>query len=99
LRIAKDFAEHVSRLTRLEVELKTLEVKNKARALGAGAGVGVAAGIFAALALCFAVATAAAALATAMPVWLALLIITGVLLLLAGITGLIAVRLVRRVTH
>jgi hypothetical protein len=95
-RIAKEYAEHVSTLARLELELKALELNRKVRAFAAGAGFGLAAGIFALFALCFALAAAAAALATAMSVWVALLIMTGALLLLAGIAGGIAARLLRR---
>jgi len=98
-RLAREIADHASALTRLEVELKTLEVKNKVRALGACAGFGLAAAVFVLFALCFALATGAAALATAMSVWLALLIMTGALLLLAGIAGGLAVRLLRRAKH
>ena len=93
---AKEVAEHASALTRLEIELATLEVKRKAFALGTGAGVGLAAGVLAVLGLCFALATVAAALATTMSVWIALLIVTGGLLLLAGIAGGVAITLLRR---
>jgi hypothetical protein len=86
---AKEVAEHASTLTRLEVELATLELKNKAVALGTGAGIGLAAGLVGFLGLCFALATIAAALATAMSVWLALLIVTAGLFAIAGIAGVV----------
>ena len=96
--VAKEVAEHASTLTRLELELAALEVKRKARAFGMGAGFGLAAAVLAVLGVCFALATGAAALATTMDVWLALLIMTGGLLLLAGIAGVVAVGLLRRST-
>jgi hypothetical protein len=46
----------------------------------------------------FAFATVAAALATAMPTWVALLLTTFILLALAGVLGLLALRAIRRGT-
>ena len=89
-RAAREITEHVRTLAKLEVELATLEVKRKAVGLGLGAGLGAAAGVLAVFGIVFALATAAAALATVLSVWLALLIVTGVLFLLAGITGVLA---------
>src|SRR6476659_5653192 len=82
---AKEVAEHASALTRLELELATLELKKKATSLGVGIGLGVAAALLALLGVGFALATAAAAIALVVPVWLALLIVTGALFLLAGV--------------
>ena len=88
---AKDVAEHASALTRLEIELASLELKKKATALGVGIGLGLGAAAFAVFGLAFALATIAAALALVVSVWLALLIVTGVLFLFAGIAGVLAV--------
>jgi uncharacterized membrane protein YqjE len=95
---AKQVAEHASALARLELELAGLELKRKAGALGAGAGLGLAAGIFALFALGFLFATIAAALALALDTWLALLIVTAGLVVIAGVFGLVAVRLLKRGT-
>ena len=95
---AKQVAEHASALTRLEVELASLELKKKAISLGLGIGLGAAAAIFGLLGLVFALATATAAIALVVSVWLALLIMTGGLLVIAGIAGALAVGRLRRGT-
>ena len=93
---AKDVADHAKALVGLELELAQLELKSKAGALGAGAGMGVAAAVLALYAGGFLLATVAAALATTLDTWLALLIVGVVLLVLAGILGMLAVRAFKR---
>ena len=95
---AKQVAEHASALARLELELAGLELKRKAGALGAGAGLGLAAAFLALFALGFLFATIAAALAIVLDMWLALLIVTAGLIALAGVLGLVALRLIKRGT-
>jgi hypothetical protein len=95
---AKQVAEHASALARLELELASLELKRKAGALGAGAGLGLAAGIFALFALGFGLATVAAALALAVETWLALLLVTAGILVLAAVLGLLARSRIKRGT-
>ena len=95
---AKQVAEHASTLARLELELAGLELKRKAGALGAGAGLGLGAALFAFFALGFLFATIAAALALVVDTWLALLIVTAGLIVIAGILGLLAARLFKRGT-
>jgi len=80
---AKDVADHAKSLVRLELELAALEVKHKLAALGLGIGLLVAAAVFGVLGLGFGLATVAAAFATFLPTWLALLVVTGGLLLLS----------------
>jgi hypothetical protein len=87
---AKEVAEHASAITRLELELALLEVKRKAIALGLGAAFAAGAALFLLFGLGFAFATIAAAIATAVAWWLALLIVTGLLLLLAAGLGVAA---------
>jgi uncharacterized membrane protein YqjE len=87
---AKHVADHASSIAKLELELATLELKKKVTALGIGIGFGVAAGLFAFFMVGFLFATIAAALATFLPTWLAILIVTGLLALLAAICGLVA---------
>jgi hypothetical protein len=88
---AKHVAEHASALARLELELAALELKRKIVALGIGAGLGIGAAVFLLFALGFGVAAAAAALATTMATWLALLIVTGGLVVLAALLVVLAV--------
>jgi hypothetical protein len=95
---AKRVAEHASALARLELELAQLELKRKATSIGLGAGLGIGAAIFALFALGFGLAAAAVALALVVATWLALLIVFGSLLLLAGILALLALRSIRRGT-
>jgi hypothetical protein len=93
---AKQVAEHASTLARLELELAALELKRKLTALGVGAGLGIAAALFLVFVLGFGLATIAAALATFLPTWLALLTVTGFLLLVATLLGVLALRAFRR---
>jgi len=95
---AREVAEHASALTKLELELATLELKKKAASLGIGIGLGLGAAVLALFGVGFALATAAAAIALVVPVWLALLIVTGALFLVAGIAGVIAAGRLRRGT-
>ena len=95
---AKHVAEHASALARLEMELATLELKRKVTALGLGIGLGLGAAIFLLFFLGFGFATVAAALATVMRTWLALLIVTGGLLGIAGLLGMLALGRIRKGT-
>jgi len=95
---AKQVAEHASALTRLEVELASLELKSKVVSLGVGVGLAAGAAVFALAGLAFALATITAAIALAVSVWLALLIMTGARFLVAGVAGTLAVGRLRRGT-
>lgn len=92
---AKQVAEHASSLARLELELATVELKVKAEALGSGAVLGLVAALVGLYALGFAFATVAAALANVVATWLALLLVTVGLLLLAGILGAVAMQRIK----
>jgi len=94
----KQVTEHASALVRLELELASLELKRKIGALGAGIGLGIGAAAFGVFFLGFLLATIAAALATFMPTWLALLIVTVVLLLVTGVLGMLALKSIRKGT-
>jgi len=94
----KQVAEHTSSLVRLELELASLELKKKVATLGVGLSLAIGAAVFAVYALGFLFATAAAGLATAVSTWLALLIVTLVLFLVAAVLGLIGVRLIKKST-
>jgi len=85
----KHIADHAIALVRLELKLAALELKKKAAALGVGVGLFVGAAILGLFALGFLLAAAAAGLATAVPTWLALLIVGVVLVLLTGLLALL----------
>lgn len=95
---ARNVSEHLSSILRLEVELATMELKRKVAALGIGIGLGLGALVFLVFMLGFALATIAAALATAVATWLALLIVTAALLLLAGLLGFLALKSITKGT-
>jgi uncharacterized membrane protein YqjE len=95
---AKTVAEHASAIARLELELAALELKKKVIALAVGIGLAVAAAVFGLFALGFVFATIAAALATFLATWLALLIVTLGLFVLAGLLGVLALAKIRKGT-
>lgn len=93
---AKLVSEKASSIARLELELAKIELKQKGAALGIGIGLAIAAAAVALYAIGFLFATIAAGLAEAMPVWLALLIVTLALFLVTGILAWLAVRSLQR---
>jgi uncharacterized membrane protein YqjE len=95
---AKQVAEHASTLARLELELAGLELKRKAGVLGVGIGLGAGAAVMALYGVGFVFATIAAALMTFLDPWLALLIVTVFLLVLAAVLGLLAKSRIKRAT-
>jgi hypothetical protein len=95
---AKLVAEKASAIARLELELASMELKKKVAALGVGIGLALAAAVVGVYSIGFLFATIAAGLAEFMPVWLALLIVTLVLLVTTGILGLLAIRSIKRGT-
>lgn len=80
----------------LNLELAKLEERQKATSLGLAGGLaaGVAALVF--YGIGFALATAAAGLSETLSLWLSLLIVTGVIILVAGILGFLARRFARK---
>jgi len=95
---AKAVKERVTTLVQLELELARVEVKQKTQQIGIGVGLGVGAGVFAFIGLVFLFATIAAGLATFLDVWLALLIVTLLLVALCAICGLLAKSFVKKGT-
>ena len=79
-------------LVRLNLELAKLEAKKKATALGVAAGLALLAAVLIVYAIGFLFASAAAGINEALPLWLSLLIVAGLLLLFAAIAGFLAVR-------
>jgi hypothetical protein len=94
----KEVTERVSALIRLELELASLELKRKLSALGVGIGLAVGAAVFGIFALGFLFATIAAGLATVVDTWLALLIVTLSLFLIAGVLGWVGLRSIKKGT-
>ena len=95
---AKSVAEHASALVRLELELAQVELKRKVAALAKGIGLGLGAAVFLLFGLGFGVGAAAAGIATATSTWLALVIVSGALVLLAALLGLLALRAIKKAT-
>ena len=91
-------ADQISRLLRQELQLARLELAEKGRRTGLGAGLLGAAGLVALYGLAALVAAAILLLATAMPAWLAALVVALVLLALGGVLALIGRGQVRRAT-
>jgi CHASE2 domain-containing sensor protein len=86
---AKLVSERASSLVRLELALAAAELKRKAGAVGVGIGLLIGAVLFALYGLGFGFASAASGLSNVVPMWAALLIVTGALFLIAAILGLI----------
>ncbi len=95
---ARLVSERASSIVRLELQLAAAELKTKVVALGLGIALLVGAALFGLFAVGFALATAAAALATVVSTWLALLIVTGALLLLIGLLALFGIDRLRKGT-
>jgi hypothetical protein len=93
---AKHVAEHASSLVRLELRLALLEIKKKVAALGLGIALLLGAAIFAFFLLAFTLATITALIALALPVWAALLIMTGVVLGAVATLGLVGLGAVKK---
>ncbi len=100
--IVGDISTKVSLLVREEVALARAEVGEKVAKLARGAAVGVAAGVFGFLALIYFLHALAYFLTDVLDgdfsglVWPGYLIVTGLLLVLAVVAGLVAARFVRR---
>jgi Putative Actinobacterial Holin-X, holin superfamily III len=82
-------------LARKHVELVKIEASEAASVRGKGAGMFAAAGVVGMYAIGFAAAAGAAGLAVVLPVWAAILIVTVVLLMVAGVLVLIGRRTLR----
>jgi hypothetical protein len=93
---ARRVADHARSFVRLELELAATELKQKVAKLAAGIALVALAAVLLLFGLAFALAAGAAAIATAVSVWLALLIVFGGLMLVAGLLAAIGVVLLRR---
>jgi uncharacterized membrane protein YqjE len=87
--LVSDLTNQISRLVRDEARLAQAEVNQKAKRLGVGAGLFGGAGLFAFLGLATLITTVILLLALVMPAWLAALIVTVVLFVIAGVLALV----------
>jgi uncharacterized membrane protein YqjE len=94
----KQVSEHASAIVRLELELAALELKRKVASLGIGIGLALGAALMLLFMLGFLYATIAAALALVMPWWAALLVVTGILLVMAAVLGVLALGRIKKGT-
>jgi uncharacterized membrane protein YqjE len=94
----KSVSERASSLVRLELELAALELKRKVASLAVGIGLALTAAVLLVFALGFGLATIAAGIATAVSWWLALLIVTVGIVLVAGLLGLLGLRAIKKGT-
>ena len=98
--LAFDVTERVSILVREEIELAKTEVTEKATNLAKGAAVGIAAGIFVLVALTMLMHAIAWGINDLLgiegSIWVGFLIETGIWLIVAGLAGLIAYKLVQK---
>lgn len=92
----KSVKQRMQSLVRLNLELAKLEAKQKAMAVGVAGGLALLAGVLVVYAIGFAFASAAAGISEALPLWLSLLLVAGLILLFAAIAGLLAVRFARK---
>lgn len=92
----KTVKQRTRTLVRLNLELAKLEAKQKATALGIAGGLGLVAGVFVVYGIGFAFAAAAAGLSETLALWLALLIVAGILFLVAAVAVLLAMRFARK---
>ena len=95
---AKLVADKAGSVVRLELALAAAELKRKLRALGLGIVLVVGAAVFVLLGLVLGLATIAAALATVFSTWLALLIVTGGLFMLAGALAVLGIGRIKKGT-
>jgi hypothetical protein len=94
--IAKLVTERLAAIVRLELRLAAAELSEKGRALGVGAGMLAGAALLALIGLLFVLGTLTAGLALVLPVWLALLVMTLVVLGGAAALGLLGLRSVKQ---
>jgi uncharacterized BrkB/YihY/UPF0761 family membrane protein len=99
--VVGDVSTKASLLVREEIELAKAEISEKVTTLAKGSGVAIAAGIFAVFALIYFFEALAWFFNDLFDVinsspWIGFLIVFGILIVLAGIAGLIGIRLIKR---
>ena len=94
----KSVSERASSLVRLELELAALELKRKVSSLAVGIGLALTAAVLLVFAVGFGLATIAAGIATAVSWWIALLIVTVGIVLVAALLGWLGMRSIQKGT-
>jgi protein-S-isoprenylcysteine O-methyltransferase Ste14 len=94
----KKIQERARALALLQVELATIELKRKAKAIGIAAALAIVALVVVLYSIGFAFASLAAGLTSWVPLWGALLIVSGLLLLTAAILLFVAMRFAKKAT-
>jgi H+/Cl- antiporter ClcA len=99
--VVGDVSTKASLLVREEIELAKTEISEKVTALAKGSGVAIAAGVFAVFALIYFFEALAWFFNDLFDVinsspWIGFLIVFGILIVLAGIAGLIGIRWIKR---
>jgi len=89
-------SEQTSHLLRAELRLAVAELKDQAKHTGRGAALCGAAAVIAAYGAAAVMLAAIAALALALPYWASALIVGAVLLVVAGVGGLLGTRQLKR---
>jgi len=89
-------AESARTLVQLELQLAIEEIKRKLQMLGIGLGLAAGAVYLLSLAILFALGAATAGLTYVMPVWAALLVMCGLVLLVATGLAMMGIVLIRR---
>jgi hypothetical protein len=90
--LLKSIPDLIGRLIRDELRAARLEFTSKLKAAGIGVGLLVGAAVFGWFTLAVLIATAVLGLATALPAWLAALIIGVLLLVITAILALVGIR-------
>ena len=97
-RAAKVVADRARAMARLEIELALAELKGKVASLGIGIGLAIGGAIVAVFAIGFLFATIVAALAIVLDLWLALIVVTAGLFVVAALLVVVGVTLIKRGT-
>ncbi len=96
--LVKQASEQISRLMRQELRLAQAEMQQKGKRFGLGGGLLGGAGVIGFVALQAVAATAVIALDLVWPLWLAALVVTGVLLVVAAVLAAVGKKQVGRAT-
>ena len=96
--LVQRMSQQTADLVRKELELAQVEMKEKGKRAGIGAGLFGGAGLIAAYAVGALIATAILGLAQAVDPWLAALIVTVVLFVIAGVSALVGKKQVDQAT-
>lgn len=86
--LLRELSDHTTTLVRQEIDLAKAELAEKGKKAGQGAGMFGGAGVFGLFAFAALTTCVIAALDTAMPLWLAALIVTAVYAAVAGVLAL-----------